>query len=202
MLNLQVNKDRSDLALMACKTSGQNITQEGSDLSEVALDQRAFRKLFKEHYNLLCNFLHSRTHDWDLSQEVAQRTFVKLWEKRNDISISTSPKSYLFQAARNTLIDHYRAQKVASEYAESYGDDKEKVEYQDAQVVEGLAVTEKIAWAVNQLKPKTKEIFLLSKQEGLTYEEIADYLKISKRTVEYNMKNALLQLKDLLQDKI
>lgn len=158
--------------------------------------------MFKQHYNVLCNFLNSRTHDWDLSQEIAQRTFVKLWEKRSEISFSTSPKSYLFQAARNTLIDHYRAHKVASDYVDRYAEKREWVESQDDQAIEGLAVTSKIAWAVEQLKPKTKEIFLLSKQEGLTYDEIAEHLKISKRTVEYNMKNALLKLKELLKDKL
>lgn len=158
--------------------------------------------MFRQHYNLLCNFLNSRTQDWDLSQEIAQRTFVKLWEKRNEISFSTSPKSYLFQAARNTLIDHYRAHKVASDYADRYAEEKQWVESQDEETIEGLSLTSKIAWAVDQLKPKNKEIFLLSKQEGLTYDEIAQHLNISKRTVEYNMKNALLTLKELLKDKV
>ena len=157
--------------------------------------------MFEDHYDLICNYLNAQTRDWDLSQEVAQKTFVKVWEKRKDITFSSSPKSYLFQAARNTLIDHYRSSKSSSSNAEAYSEQIEKATEMSTEDG-GLGVTQKIAWAVDQLKPKTREIFLLNKQEGLTYDEIADYLSISKRTVEYNMKNALIQLKDLLKDKI
>lgn len=170
-------------------------------MASATLNKDTFRRLFEDHYDLICNFLNAQTRDWDLSQEVAQKTFVKVWEKRKDISFSTSPKSYLFQAARNTLIDYYRSNKSSSSNAERYSEQLDKA----TEMPEddgGLAVTQKIAWAVDQLKPKTREIFLLNKQEGLTYEEIADYLNISKRTVEYNMKNALVQLKDLLKDKL
>jgi RNA polymerase sigma-70 factor (ECF subfamily) len=140
--------------------------------------------------------------DWDLSQEITQKTFVKLWEKRSEISFSTSSKSYLFQSARNALIDYYRAHKSATVHAEQYTGNFDEKEVAPIEEDEALMITHKIAWAVDQLKPKTKEIFLLNKQEGLTYDEIAEYLKISKRTVEYNMKNALLQLKELLKGKI
>ena len=176
-------------------------SKESEYLAPTVLDQQDFRRLFDEYYNMLCNFLHKQSHDWDLSQEIAQRTFVKLWEKRNDISVNSSVKSYLFQSARNTLIDHYRSTKSANHHAEKYAEGSSDL-VEIAAEADGLAVTEKIAWAVEQLKPKTKEIFLLSKREGLTYDEIASYLEISKRTVEYNMRNALLQLKELLKGKI
>ena len=172
------------------------------NVASVTLNRESFRTLFEDHYDLICNYLNAQTRDWDLSQEVAQKTFVKVWEKRKDISFTSSPKSYLFQAARNTLIDHYRSHKSASTNAEQYSDQQEQVAVLDMADDGGLGVTHKIAWAVDQLKPKTREIFLLNKQEGLTYEEIADYLNISKRTVEYNMKNALIQLKELLKDKL
>lgn len=171
-------------------------------MAESILNQENFRKLFDENYNLLCNYINTYTGDWDLSQEIAQKTFVKLWEKRDEIAFSTSARSYLFQSARNTLIDHYRALKAATVHAGQYSDGLEKVEEIPVDDDRALIITHFIAWAVDQLKPKTREIFLLNKKEGLTYDEIAEYLKISKRTVEYNMKNALIQLKELLKDKI
>ncbi len=167
-----------------------------------ALDRDEFRKLFQEHYNLICNYLNKRIGDWELSQEIAQNTFVKLWEKREEITINTSRKSYLFQIARNALIDHFRSQKIAAGHAESYSSSMEESEHMPDIDEEGFGVTQQIAEAVDKLKPKTRKIFLLSKKEGLTYDEIADYLDISKRTVEYNMKNALQQLKELLEGKI
>ena len=138
----------------------------------------------------------------ELSQEIAQKTFVKLWEKRDEISFSTSSKSYLFQAARNTLIDHYRSLKTANVHAEQYSGGLDLEEEMSISDDHSLITIQHIAWAVDQLKPKTREIFLLNKKEGLTYDEIAKYMEISKRTVEYNMKNALQKLKELLRDKI
>ncbi len=171
-------------------------------MSGAELTRERFRKLFEEFYDLICNYLNSQTHDWDLSQEIAQKTFVKLWEKRSEIVFTTSSKSYLYQVARNTLIDYYRSQKSASVNAERYSDQLEQSTELEVMDTRQLEVSQRITWAVNQLKPKTRQIFLLNKQEGLTYEEIADYMEISKRTVEYNMKNALLQLKELLKDKL
>lgn len=168
----------------------------------VALDQDSFRKLFEENYNLLCNYINTYAKDWDLSQEIVQKTFVKLWERREDINFNTSSKSYLFQSARNTLIDYYRSHKSAAIHAEKYSDGVDEAEEMPVEDDQAAVITQRIAWAVDQLKPKTREIFLLNKQEGLTYDEIAEYLKISKRTVEYNMKIALLQLKELLNGKI
>ncbi len=171
-------------------------------MSSATLNRESFRSLFENYYDLICNYLNVLTGDWDLSQEVAQKTFVKVWERRQEISFTSSPKSYLYQAARNTLIDHYRAHKTAHANVEQYSDLQNNVTELEVGEKDRLDVMHKISWAVDQLKPKTREIFLLSKQEGLTYDEIAKYLKISKRTVEYNMKNALLQLKDLLKDKL
>lgn len=171
-------------------------------MSTATLDRESFRKLFEENYNLVCNYVNNYAKDWDLSQEITQKTFVKLWEKRNEISFSTSSKSYLFQSARNALIDYYRAHKSAAVHAEQYSGGFDHEEITLVEEDDTLMIAHKIAWAVDQLKPKTKEIFLLNKQEGLTYDEIAEYLKISKRTVEYNMKNALLQLKELLKGNI
>jgi RNA polymerase sigma-70 factor (ECF subfamily) len=168
-----------------------------------SIDTKAYRKLFEDYYNLICNYLNAHTNDWELSQEIAQKTFVKFWEKRDNISFTTSAKSYLFQSARNTLIDYYRAQKNFATHSEKYTEEIEKVTSLNLdEEEEGWRLKQKIAWAVQQLKPKTREIFLLNKQEGLTYEEIASYLKISKRTVEYNMKNALVQLRELLKDHL
>lgn len=151
---------------------------------------------------MLCNYINARTRNWDLSQEIVQKTFVKLWEKRDEISFSSSSKSYLFQATRNTLIDYYRSKKSSDSHEDLYAGsvaDSEEMTFDDGCNIE---LVQKISWAVSQLKPKTKEIFLLNKKEGLTYDEIAQYMDISKRTVEYNMKSALMQLKELLKDKV
>ena len=102
---------------------------------------------------------------------------------------------------RTGPIDHIRKKKTETKKkAEILAQSKEFVEYRDYE--DSYRVKEKIFWALNQIKPKYRKVFTLSKIEGLTYDEIAEYLNISKRTVEYNMARALESLCGLLKDKV
>ena len=163
------------------------------------LDEKNFRSFFDEYYNLTCNFVNSFTNDWDLAQEIAQKVFIRIWEKRSEIEIY-SEKNYLFKVAYNTLVDHYRQKKIRNQHNETYDKlshalSQEKVESH----AEKVRQKELIARAIQQLKPKTRKIFLLNKKEGLTYKEIAKHLNIPKRTVEYNMKVAAIRLREILK---
>ena len=71
-----------------------------------------YKKFFQLHYNGLVNFIYSRyLQDWDESRDVVQSTFMKIWSNKDRIDISISAKSYLYQAAKNTALDHIRKYK-------------------------------------------------------------------------------------------
>ena len=166
------------------------------------LNQHEFKKLFDDYFEGICNYLYSHTKDWDVSEEIAQKTFVKLWEKRVQITINTSLKSYLYQSAKNTMIDEFRKNRYRSQFASRYEEITEKVAHMDIDDSDEKALQSKLLkWAITQLKPKTRNIFLLNKQDGLTYEEISTYLNIPKRTVEYNMKVALIKIKEMMESR-
>lgn len=163
-----------------------------------------YKKLFNEYYNPLVNFVYSRyVKNWESAQDIVQSTFLKIWDKRDNIQIKTSVKSYLFQAVKNKSLDYIRDHanhnnmELQDDFRHYDLEDKEYSRDEDSFYIQQL-----ILKSLDILKPKTRKIFELHKFEGLTYAEIAEHLEISKRTVESNMARAFLALKEELKRKL
>lgn len=163
-------------------------------------DINYFESIFKEYFNPLVNFVNKYLNNFENSREVVQMTFVKLWANRSNLEVRSSVKSYLFQTTKNTMIDYIRknknilnAKELENSIATEFID--EQNENLDPYIIR--AAVEK---CLNNLKPKAREIFNLNKFEGLTYEEIAEYMKISKRSVEDNMSKIMIYLKEELKN--
>lgn len=158
-----------------------------------------FKKLFQDHYDFLCNWLNTKTNCWDTSQELAQKTFVKIWENQICLEEIKNFRRFLVRTARNNLIDLIRSQKRFSHHSTAYDYLTEKETENHFSFDRQDFFISELTMAVEKLKPKTRQIFTLSKRDGLTYDEISEYLNIPKRTVEYNMKTALKSLRSHLQ---
>ncbi len=154
-----------------------------------------FEKLFREYFNPLVNYINSKLHNWEDSREVVQQTFYKIWKNKDKINIHSEVKGYLYQSCRNTMIDFVRARKSYAD-VESY---ENHVMEENESVLDPFVIRNCILSALKKQKPRMQEIFKLSKFEGLTYQEIADRLNISKRTVEDNIARALVLLKSELE---
>lgn len=138
--------------------------------------------------------------DNDAAEDIVQSVFIRIWKNLDRIVLKSSLKSYLFQSARNATIDYIRknGHKVESLDGVDVMDQDEGISF-DAEA-ENYLLRERLMGAIEKLKPKTQEIFKLHKLEGLTYPEIAEYMKIPQRTVEYNIYTAISQLKIILLD--
>ncbi|MDH3243050.1 MAG: sigma-70 family RNA polymerase sigma factor [Saprospiraceae bacterium] len=158
-----------------------------------------FKELFQGHFDFLCRWLNSKTNCWDTSQELAQKTFVKIWENQICLEEIKDFRRFLVRTARNNLIDLVRSQKRFNEHSTAYNYLAEKETENHFSFERQDFFMRELMIAVKKLKPKTRQIFTLSKQDGLTYDEISEYLNIPKRTVEYNMKIALKSLRHQLQ---
>jgi len=162
-----------------------------------------FKKLFRLHYNGLVNFVNSRyVNDYDEARDIIQATFMKVWNGRDRIDVTASPKSYLYQAAKNTALDHIR--KYKSRVNVVLEDDLERLDRPEEvdRDADSFHLKSKIVEALDVLKPKTRQIFKLHKFEGLTYEEIANHMDISKRTVESNIARALVLMREELKQTL
>ncbi|MDX9883934.1 MAG: RNA polymerase sigma-70 factor [Prolixibacteraceae bacterium] len=162
-------------------------------------NEKAFETIFNRYYQSLCLFSKQILNDDELAEETVQDLFVKIWEKRFSLSIDTSLRHYLFMAARNLCFNQLQHQKIKKRYAQKILENTETEIKTDEYYLEP-GLKQAIEKALGLLPPKRKEIFRLSREEGLKYKEIADRLDISVKTVEAQMGLALKFLRDQLKD--
>lgn len=161
-------------------------------------DENAFSELFHRYYSALCGFVFRYLDDEAVTEELVQEVFVRMWEKRKQLSIQTSVKSYLYRAVKNELINRQNHEKVELKYRRTLQQDENEIRAE--QVLPEVDLMRKIEASIEALPPKRKEIFKLSREKGLSYREIAEQLGISVKTVEAQMGQALKQLREDLKD--
>ncbi|MDN3724162.1 RNA polymerase sigma-70 factor [Aequorivita sp. SDUM287046] len=161
-------------------------------------NERAFKTLFEKYYRPLCAYLRSFTPDYDTAEELAQITFVQFWNKREDIEVHTSVKSYIFKMGYNSFLKTIRQKSKQSTLLEELKfkalEEEENRPENDLQ-----AATEHLKKSIQTLPPRCQEILKL-KLEGLKYQEIADQLNISIKTVEAQMRIAFTKIRDDFKD--
>ncbi len=137
-----------------------------------------------------------------MAQDVVQDVFTKLWDKRDNVSIDSNEKSYLFQAVKNRSLEILRKQKndqkvSTADYKDLYVDGSEIDEQ-----ARKYMLKEFLYKSIRQLPPKCQEIFVMNKVNGLTYNEIALDLDISVKTVENHIGKAYRKLRELMEGRL
>ncbi len=160
---------------------------------------KEFEALYKKYYGPLVNFINQYLSNLENSKEVVQITFMKLWDKKDTLEITSSFKNYLYRSAKNTMIDYIRKYQKMNIVSDDDAKIINNLPDQDDAFLSPYIIRTEIIKAMELLKPKNREIFRLSKFEGLTYEEIASHLNISKRAVEDNVGRAISRLRELIK---
>ncbi|HOF20163.1 MAG TPA: RNA polymerase sigma-70 factor [Bacteroidales bacterium] len=149
----------------------------------------AFNTLFREYSGRLYRFAYGYFRSEELSEELVQEVFTRVWANHRSLKSEYSFKSYLFTIAFNIIKKHFRREAYVSEYfkkriAEEFDlETTRKISYDSlCQYVYGL---------VDKLPKRRKEIFRKSRFEGLSIKEIAREMKISHKTVENQLTEAL-----------
>jgi RNA polymerase sigma-70 factor (ECF subfamily) len=163
--------------------------------------QKAFDALFREQYQPLCRFAYSLLDSVELAEEVVADVFIKIWKHKENLQIQTSLKAYLMASVRNRSIDYLRKQlrhqtesdEEIKELAANYSSPEEHtISAELEQIIES---------AIDQLPPQGRIIFRMSRDQGLRYQEIADQMQISIKTVETHMVRSLKTLRENLGKK-
>lgn len=177
-----------------------NPSEEQSIVEAIRLgDRKAFEKLFRELYKPLVAYAFRFVRDLAAAENIVQDVFLKLWQNRKSISITTSFEHYLFRSVRNHSLNQLDKSKVRAEYLRHQMENEQTPDdYSSFFPEPGLL--DKIELAISALPEKRQEIFRLAREEGLKYREIADRLKISIKTVEAQMTLALKQLRGSLKE--
>lgn len=162
-------------------------------------NELAFEQLFYKYYASLCLFTFQFSHDREIAEEIVQEIFVKIWAKRKTLQIKTSVKHYLLSSVRNQSFNRIQHEKVEKHYARQVR--LEMPDESDSDLCfQEVGLSLKIEKSIELLPEKRREIFRLSREEGLKYHEIAERLHLSVKTVETQMGLALKQLRESLKD--
>lgn len=161
-------------------------------------DLKAYETIFKQYYAELYRFAYNYLRDQVPSEEMAQEVFLYIWEKRDQIEIKTTLKTYLYSAVKNKCLNYIKYE-VPRKHELEESHLAMMVTNQPEKEEDADKLKRHIKEAVDQLPNKCRQIFVLSRNAGLTYEEIAEEMEISVKTVENQMSIALKKLRESLR---
>ncbi|WP_299555298.1 RNA polymerase sigma-70 factor [Seonamhaeicola sp.] len=180
-------------------------TQYNDDISLIKAlkneDPDAYSFLLRNYHHKLCVYAFSLTNDNDFAEDVVQNVFINIWRRRSNLKDDFSLKNYLYKSVYNEYIDQHRKQKSILSIEKKYIDGLSMVvESEDESYLNKLI--EIVKREIENLPPRCKETFLLSRKEGLTNIEIAEYLNISVKGVEFHLSKAFKILRNSAQEKV
>jgi len=163
-------------------------------------DQSAFTIIFTKYYDDLVRFSFGYTKDSDASEEIIQEVFLKLWENRKSLEIHSSLKSFLLKTVQNRSIDSLRHVNITHKYASIILENPLLAENDTENYILHSELETNFKHAMATIPVEYAEVFRMSRMETLNYQEIAQKLDISVRTVEVRISKALSLLKNELKD--
>ncbi len=168
------------------------------DIKAIAAgDVKAFEELYLAYYNKVLTYTASLLHNSVKAEDATQDVFLKIWRNRHTLREDENVNAYIYMTARRVVLDIYRDEKYAQrhkDWAMSHLNE-EAVEASCLNEIEDIATK-----MVECMPPKRKEIFMLSRKDGLTAKEIADKMDLSVNTVNKHIALALSSLKKKLND--
>lgn len=161
-------------------------------------DDKVFEQAFRQYFPALSAYAHRYVPDLEAAEEVVQEVFTHLWEKRDQLSISSSLKSYLFRSVHNRCLNQLRNAKVRTLHHQAHEDQRAESTFYDPAIE--ADVKSRVYEAIGRLPTQRGKIFRMSRFDAMSYKEIAAELGLSPKTVEAQMGKALKQLRVWLQD--
>lgn len=158
-------------------------------------DSFAFEVLFYKYRNKVKGFAKSMLHAQIDPEEIVQEVFVRVWLKKEAIDPGKDFQSYLFSIAKHLVLDHLKSAVNRKLYfvGEHFQHDLLEEEGLDVATIENSE--EKLLGLIEQIPERRREIFRMSRFEGLSYKQIAERLNISENTVDSQIRNALAFLR-------
>jgi RNA polymerase sigma-70 factor (ECF subfamily) len=160
-------------------------------------DEGAFDVIFRSNYPHLVRMAESIVREPALAEEIAQDVMLELWRRKESLDIEQTFRAYLIRATRNRALNHIRHQRIVAREAAFAALESPSSPSAEDELL-GVELERAVRDAVNGLSENCREVFQLSRENGLKYAEIATALEISVKTVEKRMGQALSELRDQL----
>lgn len=162
-------------------------------------DNEAYRELYARFYGVLCVAAERYLRDRFLAECIVEDVIFNIWEKREQLAIHSSLRSYLTMSVRNASINYLRSKYARNETLRSHLSDSDRDWIDNATTydlpTDAMVTEETMAKVLRCLgSDECRRVFIRSRLEGMSQQEIAEELGISVNTVKYHMKNALARL--------
>lgn len=161
-------------------------------------DKIVLKELFDAHYKTVCAAIHRIVGERGVTEDLAQQVFIRFWEKRYQIQIDTSPGAYLHRMAVNESLAWLRAKKNQQHEELTFATPM-PTQSDGEDILLHNELQDQIHKVIDALPPRCRAVFQLSRFEELSYQEIADQMGISIKTVEHQMGKALRVLRERLK---
>lgn len=163
-------------------------------------DKSIFEDLYRQYYIPLCYYCVKYVESLEDAEEIVQDVFFRLWEKHKELEITSSVNAYLHRSVQNSALNFLNKRKIVDRYFVSQ-ENNMNFSFDDGQkMMEDEELRLVLKKAILELPEKRREIFELSRFEGMKNSNIADQLSISVKTVETQMTKALKYLRIVLKD--
>lgn len=159
----------------------------------------AFNTLYREYGKRIYKFSYRYLRSAEEAEEIVQEVFTRIWEKRKDLKESLSFKSYVFTITFNIIRRHFKVRAMMDDYLQHKGWSDHDL--QTTEKIDFNSLNQYVKALVDKLPDRRKQIFIKSRYEGLNTMEIATELKISSKTVENQLTDALRFIRSHLKNE-
>lgn len=167
-----------------------------------AQNESAFEKVFKRYYKAMHAYAYTMVKNEDVADDMVQQVFYRMWNSAERVNIQSSIAAYLYRAVNNESLNYIKHQKIVVAHQKETAPYMKSERDTAAGKIMNKELEQKLRQALNALPEQCRTVFQLSRFENLKYQEIAEQLGISIKTVENQMGKALkimrVQLIDLL----
>lgn len=161
-------------------------------------DVSAYGQLFRRYYPTLLSFIKSLLKNDEEAKDVAQNAFMKLWLFRDTLVSDKSVKNYLCVLAHNDIINIFKSKRVSSVDLHKELDETLQVGHPVDDFSDYMETSYRLSSRIEKMPPQRKRIFIMSRYENLSNDEIATRLNLSVRTVDKHIQLALKDLRGAL----
>lgn len=172
---------------------------EAQVITLIPTNEAAFEQVFTTHFKRLYAYALTIVKEEMAAEEMVQNVFFKIWEKKGRIDIQTSVTAYLYKAVYHECLNYIKHKKVKTAY-QHYAARQSGISENATAKLQLSELQQKLDTALSELPEQCRTIFQMSRFEELKYQEIADKLGISVKTVENQMGKALKILRIKLAD--
>ena len=161
----------------------------------------AFHELYTRYSKIVYRHILARVNSSFDADDIFQEFFVKLWEKRNSLEVTTSVQGYLMVSLRNHILNTIKLDQIREKHHElSWGTKDESDDYTWVKIV-AEDLNDKIRLVVESFPPRLKYIYVLSREQNLSVKEIAEKLSVSEQTVKNQLTDILRRLRNEMLQK-